>query len=144
MRAPEKQLQVIGFFDAGELTQDIEGFYILGLLDQGSEPTTHAMNDIAAYCAEFEQSGIPIFFLFDSEASYQSFKLKDFKPLPKNTCFGFFDEVLLQKVINNLNLETDQLPIIVIANAKQGQAVFLSQGYTIGLGEQLLKTLGNI
>ena len=144
MRKPGKQLQVIGPFDAGELTQEIEGYYILGFLDQGSEPTTHAMNEIAAYCVEFERSGIPMFFLFDSEASYQSFKLKDFKPLPKNTHFGYFDEGLLQKVINNLNLETEQLPVFVIANAKQGQAVFLSQGYTIGLGEQLLKTLGDI
>ena len=141
MREPKKQHQVIGTFNAGELTQGVDGYYILGLLDQGSEPTTHAMNDIGTYCAEFEENGIPMFFLFDSDSSYEKFKLRDFNPLPKNIRFGLYDDALLQKVINNLNLENVQLPIFVIADTRQENAVFLSQGYTIGLGEQLLKTL---
>ena len=141
LREQKNELQVIGHLDAGELTQDIEGYYILGLLDQGSEPTTHAMQDISAFRNGFEESGIPMYFLFDSESSYEKFKLRNFNQLPKDIHWGLFDETLLQKVINSLKLEKKSLPIFIIANAKQGDVVFFSQGYTIGLGEQMLKTM---
>ena len=144
MRELENERQVLGQLDAGILTQDIEGYYILALLDQGSEPTTHAMQDISAFRNDFEKSGIPMLFLFDSETSHEKFALRNFNQLPNNIRFGLFDASLLQKVINNLQLDNPTYPIFIVANANQHNVVFLSQGYTIGLGEQLLKTLAKI
>jgi len=144
LRELENERQVLGQLDAGILTQDIEGYYILALLDQGSEPTTHAMQDISAFRNDFEKSGIPMLFLFDSETSHEKFALRNFNQLPNNIRFGLFDASLLQKVINNLQLDNPTYPIFIVANANQHDVVFLSQGYTIGLGEQLLKTLAKI
>ena len=143
LRESKNELQILGQFDAGDLTQGMEGYYILGLLDQGSEPTTHAMQDISAFRNDFEKSGIPMLFLFDSETTLEKFKLRNFNQLPDNIRFGLFDDSLLQKVINNLHIDNPTYPIFIIANANQHNVVFLSQGYTIGLGEQLLKTIAN-
>ncbi|MBR3710574.1 MAG: transglutaminase domain-containing protein [Bacteroidales bacterium] len=142
LREPKNELKVIGNLPPDDVVKDVEGYYILGLLDQGSEPTTHAMQDISIFSKDFEQKGTPMFLLFDSESSFEKFKLKHFNSLPSIVRYGYFDEELLKKVINNLNLENGQLPIFIIAN-KQGDVVFLSQGYTIGLGEQMLKTMVN-
>ena len=143
LRESKNELQILGQFDAGDLTQSMEGYYILGLLDQGSEPTTHAMQDISAFRNDFEKSGIPMLFLFDSETTLEKFKLRNFNQLPDNIRFGLFNDSLLQKVINNLHIDNPTYPIFIIANANQHNVVFLSQGYTIGLGEQLLKTIAN-
>ena len=142
LREQKNKLEILGHFDAGDLVKGIDGYYIFGFLDQGSEPTTHAMQDISAFHNDFERSGIPMFFLFDTEATYEKFKLRNFNELPNNIQFGFFNEALLQKVINSLQLEKAQLPIFIIVNADQ-DVVFLSQGYTIGLGEQMLKALAS-
>ena len=143
LREPQNELRVIGNLQPGDVVKDVDGYYILGLLDQGSEPTTHAMQDISIFSKDFEQKGTPMLLLFDSESSFEKFKLKHINSLPSTIRYGIFDEELLKKVINNLRLENGQLPIFVIANT-QGDVVFLSQGYTIGLGEQMLKTMVKI
>ena len=144
LREQRNELQVIGHFDAGDLTKDLEGHYILGLLDQGSEPTTHAMQDIGAFSKAFEENGIPLFFLFDSEASFEKFKLRNFNALPNNIVFGLFDDNLLKGITDDLHLENTNLPIFILANADNREVLFLTQGYTIGLGEQLLQMLSKI
>ena len=144
LREQRNELQVIGLFDAGEFTKDVEGYYILGLLDQGSEPTTHAMQDISAFSKAFEENGVPMFFLFDSDASYEKFKLRNFNALPNNIVFGLFDDSLLKSITDDLHLENTNPPIFILANADNKEVLFLNQGYTIGLGEQLLQILSKI
>ena len=144
LREQRNELQVIGHFDAGEFTKDLEGYYILGLLDQGSEPTTHAMQDISAFSKAFEENGVPMFFLFDSDASYEKFKLRNFNALPNNIVFGLFDDSLLKSITDDLHLENTNPPIFILANADNKDVLFLNQGYTIGLGEQLLQILSKI
>ena len=119
LREHQHELEVIGHFDAGKLIQGTEGYYVLGLLDQGSEPTTHALQDIAAFKKEFDERNIPIIYLYDNQEGFEATKLE---------------------LINSLRLEKATLPIFIVGNAN-GDVVFLSQGYTIGLGEQLLKVL---
>lgn len=117
LRNPKQKLQVIGNFDAGDLVKDVEGYYILGLLDQGSEPTTHALLDIETFREDFEKSGIPMFLINDSQAEFDGYRTS---------------------LVESLGLTKDILPIFIIANV-HGEVVFVQQGYTIGLGEQLFK-----
>ena len=119
LREQQNELQVIGHFDAGELTNGMEGYYILGLMDQGSEPTTHVLQDIAAFQKEFDERGIPIIYLYDNQEGFDAYR---------------------QQLVSTLQLDKTMLPIIIIANTK-GEVYFVKQGYTIGLGEQLLKSL---
>ena len=157
MRQPGDNIHVIGSFYADSKFIDLENeevcnpkqfirdsYFILGLLDQGSEPTTHAMQDIAAFRKDFEDSDIPMFFIFSNREEYDKFMLKGFSELPDGIVYGLDEEgILHDELMEGLRLNTDSRPIFIIANANS-EAVFLKQGYTIGLGEQLLKVLAKV
>ena len=153
LREPDNELRVIGSFYAEHHFTDPQNgevynpkqlikndFYILGLLDQGSEPTTHAMQDIAAFRKELEDSNLPIIFVFSDKEEYDKFKLKDFNELPNEIIYGLDDGTIRNDLVENLHLDNDSRPIFIIANANS-EVVFVKQGYTIGLGEQMLKEI---
>jgi hypothetical protein len=154
LRQPDNELHVIGSFFADSHFTDLEtgeecnpkqlikdNYFILGLLDQGSEPTTHAMQDIAAFRKDFEDSNLPIIFVFSDQEAYDKFQLKDFSTLPAGIVYGLDDEgVIRDEIADDLHINTDNRPVFIIANANS-EVVFMKQGYTIGLGEQMLKIL---
>ena len=113
---------------------------ILGFLDQGNEPTTHTMQDISTMASEFEKKEVDILFLFDSNEVYEQFQLKNFNALPQQVRMGIDRGGLLEKTKNNSDL---QLPVFIVVKPNK-DVVFESTGYTIGLGEQLLKILSKI
>ena len=117
LREQQNELQVIGHFEAGDLIQGVEGYYILGLLDQGSEPTTHALQDIATFQKEFDERDIPIIYFNDNQQGFDGYR---------------------QSLVDSLQLDKTMLPIFIIGNTNS-EVYFVKQGYTIGLGEQLLK-----
>ena len=94
MREPEKGLRIIGNFnsenrymplgadeDKSLLQTTGRGFYVLGLLDGGSEPTTHAMQDIALVKDQLDKWGRGFVFLFQNEEHRKNFEKKNFKGL---------------------------------------------------------------
>lgn len=142
MRPSKAKVEAIGKIDARP--KFVEGSYILGYLDQGSEPTTHAMQDIATFRQEFEQSGIPMFFAFSDEEEYKKYLLKDFKGLPESiTPYIDKDGTLWADLVKGLAINEKTLPVFVIVN-EQNEVVFFKQGYTIGMGEQLLKVVASL
>jgi hypothetical protein len=153
LRQPNDGLNVIGSFYADSKFTDPEtgevcnpkqlikdSYFILGLLDQGSEPTTHAMQDIAAFRKDFEDSNLPMIFVFSSKEDYDKFKLRGFSELPEGIVYGLDEGFIRDEIAESLHLNTDSRPIFIIANSNS-EVVFLKQGYTIGLGEQLLKVM---
>ena len=118
-------------------------YFIFGYLDQGSEPTTHAMQDIAAFRKDFDDSGLPMIFVFSSKEEYDKFKLKNFSDLPEGIVYGLDDGFIRGEIAECMHLNTDVRPIFLIVNANS-EVVFVKQGYTIGLGEQLLKVMAKI
>ena len=156
LREPDNDLHVLGCFYADVHFTDPEtgeegnprllvknDYFILGYLDKGSEPTTHAMQDIAAFRQSFEDSTLPIIFIFGDEEEYNQFKLKGFSELPEGIVYGFDDGSIREELVGCLHLNPDIRPIFLIANTNS-EVVFLKQGYTIGLGEQLLKVMTKI
>ena len=156
LRQPDDEVRVIGSFYADSKFIDLENkeecnpkqfirdsYFILGLLDQGSEPTTHAMQDISAFRKDFEDSDIPMFFIFSDREEYDKFMLKGFSDLPDGIVYGLDKGNIHDEIMEGLHLNTDSRPIFIIANANS-EVVFLKQGYTIGLGEQLLKTISKL
>lgn len=108
-----------------------KGERVVAYLDGGSEPTTHAMQDIAIFKEKFEKWGGSIEFVFQNENDFNNFKLKSFKDLPDNIIY---------------KVETHQkktLPVFVVLNEKN-EVVFEKSGYTIGLGEQILRYLAEL
>ena len=78
-------------------------------------------------------------FTLDKE-EYDKFKLKNFSELPTNITYGLDDGTIREDLVESLHLDKDSLPIFIIANANS-EVVFVKQGYTIGLGEQMLKVI---
>ena len=156
MREPEEGLRIIGNFNSENVYTQAQtqtqtsllattgrGFYVLGLLDGGSEPTTHAMLDIAAVKDQLDKWGRSFVFLFQNEEHKKNFELKNFQGLPENLTFGIEDGTMLKEVVANMRLQNDNLPIFIVANT-QNEIVFISQGYMIGLGEQLTKVINEL
>lgn len=122
------------------------GYYCLGLIAPNQEPTNHALRDIALVRSDFEQWGRKLVLLFDSPASAARFNFTEFSPqsgnaLPSTTVWGCdIDGTIRQEVIEQLHLPSSALPIFLICDSFN-RVVFVQQGYTIGLGEQLLKVI---
>ena len=98
------------------------------------------MQDIAAFRKDFEQSGLPMIFVFNSKEEYDKFKLKNFSELPDGITYGLDNGTIRDELVESLHLSNDSRPIFIIANANS-EVVFVKQGYTIGLGEQMLKIM---
>jgi len=156
LRQPEDELHVIGSFyadshftnpETGEecnpkqLIKD--SYFILGYLDQGSEPTTHAMQDIIAFRKEYEECNVPLIFIFSDQDSYNKFILKEFNELPDNIIYGIDNGTIRDEFVDGLHISIESLPVFIIANGNS-EVVFSKQGYHIGLGEQMLKTIAKL
>ena len=159
MRESKEQVQVIGNFDSESLYRPLgdeeiqstsqsilqtcgRGYFVVGVLGVGQEPTNHALRDIAALGSEFEKWGRKIVLLFPSEEQYKKFHPAEFQGLPSTIAYGVdIDNRIQNQIAKSMNLSnSDILPMFIIADTFN-RVVFVSQGYTIGLGEQLMKTI---
>ena len=124
------------------LSQTGRGYYVLGVLGMGQEPTNHALHDIAKMKEKLDKWGRPMVLLFTNQAEKDKFEAQkgEFGNLLKNTIFGIDkDGTVVKEIAKEMKLRNpNQLPIFIIADTFN-RVVFLSQGYTIGLGEQLVK-----
>lgn len=118
------------------------GYFIVGVLGVGQEPTNHALRDIAALSGEFEKWNRKIVLLFPSEEQYKKFRPSEFGKLPSTITYGIDINNSIQKQIAESMKLSNQtiLPMFIIADTFN-RVVFVSQGYTIGLGEQLMKVI---
>ena len=119
------------------------GYYIVGLVAPGHEPSAHALNDISAAAAELEASGRPILILFPNADSASRFRAADYGSLPSNVILGIDDGSIASGLAEGLELPTTELPLFVIADTFN-RVVFAKKGYSIHLGEELAKALGRL
>ena len=140
LRKPWSKVEILGQLKTKPEFAEENETYVIGFLDQGSEPTTHAMQDLATLRKEFEQSSIPVYLAFSNDDEYEKFLMKNFDNLPE-TVIPYIDEdqSLLHNIMGSLNLNETTLPIFIVID--ENDVIFLKQGYSIGLGEQILKTL---
>ena len=118
------------------------GYYIAAILGARQEPTNHAMRDIAAVKEDLEAWGQKIVLLFPDEDGYKKFDPKEFGELPNTIVYGIDNKhVNQQEMVKALKLDhPNTLPIFIIADTFN-RVVFVSQGYTIGLGEQMMQII---
>ena len=150
LRTSSSEVTVIGNFDSESkfqkmdgtevslLSQTGRGYFITGLIGVGQEPTNHALKDIAKVAKTFEKWNRPILLLFEDEAAAKKFKPEEFTGLPSSVQFGIDkDGVLRKQIVKNMKLaNANLLPIFFISDTFN-RVVYISQGYTIGLGEQM-------
>ena len=154
MRESKDQVQVIGNFNSEATYRPVDsteqrsilqtcgrGYFVVAVLGVGQEPTNHALRDIAALGNDFEQWGRKMVFLFPSEEQYKKFNADEFKGLPSTITYGIdVDDSIRKEIVQAMNLNNSILPVFIIADTFN-RVVFVSQGYTIGLGEQLMKVV---
>ena len=124
------------------VSQTGRGYFVIGLVGMGQEPTNHALRDICKVKEDFDKWERPMILLFESEQEAKKFKAEDYGTLPENTILGIDNNGTIRKhIAAQMKLENaGQLPIFIIADTFN-RVVFCSQGYTIGLGEQMQWTI---
>lgn len=158
MRESKTQIQVIGNFNSESTYLPIgsqeptsllstcgRGYFVVAVLGAGQEPTNHALRDIAAMSSDFEKWGRKMVLLFPTEEQYQKFRPSEFPGLPSTIVYGIDADGSIQKQIAaSMKLPNATiLPMFIIGDTFN-RVVFVSQGYTIGLGEQLMKVIHGI
>ena len=156
MRDIADQIRVIGSFDSemkytsvapgqdpvvkSVLETTGRGYFAVALVDYGTEPTNHAFMDMSAVKEELEAWGRPILVVFATEDDYRKFRAQDFN-LPSTVHFGIdINGQMRDMIATEMKLtKGGRLPLIVMADTFN-RVVFFSQGYSIGLGESLVKT----
>ena len=159
MRQSTDQVQVIGSFNSESLYNKYEaqdnsqcsvllttgrGYFVIGIIGYGDEPTNHALRDIANVASEFNDWGRPMILLSPNadlaNKTFLSDLLSTLNSQLTNLNLGIdIDGAIQNQIILEMKLANATLPIFIIADTFN-RVVFCSQGYTIGLGEQLVKT----
>ncbi|MBQ8449689.1 MAG: hypothetical protein IJY64_07905, partial [Bacteroidaceae bacterium] len=71
-------------------------------------------------------------------------KSDDFPNLPSTVVWGTdIDDKISNEIITNMKLKSPNRPVILVADTFN-RIVFMSQGYSIGLGEQLVKVINQL
>ena len=141
---PDNKLSVIGDFDAEtryRVTADSDpvsilsttgrGVYVVAFLTPRQEPSVHAINDLIASKEGLEKWGRPIMLLTTAEGLAWA---KDYSDrLPSNVRFGIAPKEMM----------TGAMPRVMIADTFN-RVFFRTDGYTIGLGDQLLGAIAKL
>lgn len=150
IRHDDTALQVIGSLNAENLYYDTalgeersilsttgRGYYALGILRPGHEPSAHAINDIAAAAQRVKDTGRTFLLLFESPEDYARFDRSLFPELPENVRFGIDSGgTIATEIKESLHIPDADHPLFVVADTFN-RIVFLSSGYTIHLGDTL-------
>lgn len=154
LRENQEDVQVIGSLNAEDIYHDKatdsdksllsttgRGYYVLAIVAPNQEPTNHAMRDISVYKQQFEEWGRKMIFLFQNDDEAQRFNFAEFDKLPDTVVWGTDVEgKIKQEVWQQMKLQSPALPVFLICDSFN-RVVFVQQGYTINLGEQLIKVI---
>ena len=121
------------------LSETGRGYFAVALVDYGREPVDHAMRDISAVASELEAWGRPVLVIFASEDDWRRFGSEKYS-LPSTVSYGIDSDGSMRKMMmEGMDLRGEgTLPLVTVADTFN-RVVFFSQGYSIGLGERLVK-----
>ncbi len=131
------------------------GHYALAILEPGKEPTNHVLRDLAAAREKLEAWGRPIVLLCSSDAAMHRLQVEmsegRYGTLPSTIVLGLDAGGSVQKGIEQgmkVGPASDasaptRLPLVILADSFN-RVFFLSEGYTIGLGDQLAATVAKL
>lgn len=119
-----------------------KGYTVIALIEADKEPTNHLLRDMSGMKGDFDQLGVPLYFMFRDSGNLGKFKRADFRPFPSTIVWGCDqDGELFHKLSDCLQLQNaENLPLVVLLNA-EGEVFFVSQGYRVGLGTQIMNVM---
>jgi len=111
----------------------------LCFIDPKKEPSEHLLQDMRLKA--FDEWGGGLLFLIPENHYNASFTLGNYKGLPQHSYAGADKGHLLKTVTESLQQKfEDNYPLVVYLSANGG-ILYVSEGYKIGIGEALLKTI---
>ena len=134
------------------------GFYALALLDPGKEPTNHVLRDLAVARERLEAWGRPIVLLCSTESAMHRLQVEmsegRYGLLPSTIILGMDVDGAVQQAVEqgfkaaggssgSAAGASSSLPLVILADSFN-RVFFFSEGYTIGLGEQLAATVAKL
>mgnify|MGYP000159850771 CR=1 FL=1 len=153
LRESKDGVQVIGSFNSENIYYDLKekkvksllsttgrGYYLVAMISPNHEPTNHALRDLAIVADGLKKWDRGIILLFADENEASRFNASEFA-LPDNVVYGIDQTgAIVREMTSNMKLPDASRPIFLIADTFN-RVVFVSQGYTIGLGEQMMKVI---
>jgi len=115
---------------------------VVAVIDPDKEPTKHLMEDIQLVKKAFDEWGGHLLLIVAKDKLNKVFDPSVYKNLPSNCFFGYDPTGDITNAIDLMcgqNLGA-QYPQVSIINAN-GKIIFYSEGYSIGMGETILKNL---
>jgi transglutaminase-like putative cysteine protease len=117
------------------------GNLILAWMEPGKEPTKHFIADLKEKRKEFERKKCTLVFLFRNEKDKDDFISGPAREMPSAAVFM----IQAENNFKMISTATGQalgsaLPVVTLINAK-GEILYLSQGYRIGIGDDLIRLL---
>ena len=114
---------------------------ILAWLEPEKEPSRHFIADLLQNKKELDKWNGPILLLFKTEEDKELFLKKNASELPIKTKIDIWNSNSLENFLRVINKNSVQdLPLVSFINTS-GEIVYFSQGYKIGIGEEILRNL---
>jgi hypothetical protein len=151
LRDQKEETRVKGKIDTGRTITFVDGKMapllllkekgvVILWIDPGTEPTRHIFRDLPLLREEFEEWGGYLLFMLRGGAEAGSFDPSDIAGLPQNTLFCLDENHEFLKSVWSNDYSGIRFPFVIYADST-GNILFSSQGYRIGIGEQILKTI---
>lgn len=109
-------------------------------IDHDKEPSKHVINDIPLVSKELDEIGCQLIFLSDPSLKTASYKPELLNGLPEKTLFGFDEDMSILNSVYGKSISEIQMPYVLYADIN-GNIFYRSEGYHVGLGEQILKSV---
>ncbi|MBK5719334.1 transglutaminase domain-containing protein [Dysgonomonas sp. Marseille-P4677] len=115
---------------------------VICFADPDKEPTKHILQDLPLVKQPVEEWGGGILFAVPDDKLSKAFDASVFKDLPKQSLWMTDDKrVLLNSVAGALQIDfSNNFPLTVYLSTNGG-ILYSSQGYRIGIGENIIKTI---
>jgi transglutaminase-like putative cysteine protease len=120
--------------DLGKITE--KGVVIMWL-EPGKEPTRHIFSDMLRLKQDFDAWGGYFIFLTSPSITWDGPGREEAESMPYNILFGQ-DNKVIKSVIADLGMHEQRLPLVILAD-NAGNIIYASEGYSIGIGEQILR-----
>lgn len=150
----EKGVQVQGIVDPNTIVSLNEGNkktlkeltnkkgLVICFADPDKEPTKHILQDLPAYQQQLEEWGGGVLFAVPDDKYSKAFDASVFSGLPKQSLWMTdADRTLLNSVARALQIDFSNNFPLVIYLSTNGGILYSSQGYRIGIGEDIVKTI---
>lgn len=116
-----------------------ENGLVVAWMESGKEPTKHFVADLKLKATALDGWNGAILLLFRSEKEMNDFKTMNGRYLSKNTRYKYSASFSLDHLSQALGRELGKdLPVVVYVRPN-GEVTYLSQGYRIGIGDDLMR-----